>query len=445
MCLGPLKQKRNMKFYSTNNHNLTADVREAVTRGLAPDNGLYMPEVIPSLPPDFFKRLPDLNFAEIALTVARNILAGSIPDHELERIVAHTLSFDAPVVEVEENIYALELFHGPTMAFKDFGARFMSQLLGYFARQQDREIVILVATSGDTGSAVANGFLNVKGTRVVVLYPSGKVSDIQEKQFTTLGSNITALEVDGTFDDCQRLVKTAFLDEELKQKHFLTSANSINIARLIPQSFYFFYAFSRLQHRNKPVVFSVPSGNFGNITGGLLARRMGLPISHFVAATNINDVVPEFLRTHKLVTRPSKMTISNAMDVGSPSNVVRMLDLFDGDVSALEKHVSGYAFTDDETRAAMRYVLASAGYVMDPHGAVGYLGMKKYMREVSSDVTGVFLETAHPAKFKEVVEETLSKEIHIPATLQKFLTRDKESRKMSSSFADFKSYLIRDF
>ncbi|MEJ1241605.1 threonine synthase [Chryseolinea sp. T2] len=434
-----------MKFYSTNNHNLTADAREAVTKGLAPDNGLYMPEEIPALSADFFNRLPKMSFQEMALAVAQNLLSGSIPPAELERIVSHTLAFDAPLTEVEEDIYALELFHGPTMAFKDFGARFMSQLLGYFAKQQEREIIILVATSGDTGSAVANGFLGVKGTRVVVLYPSGKVSDIQEKQFTTLGSNITALEVDGTFDDCQRLVKTAFLDEELKNKYFLTSANSINIARLIPQSFYFFYAFSRLQQRNKPVVFCVPSGNFGNITGGLLAQRMGLPISHFVAATNINDVVPEFLRTHKLTTRPSQMTISNAMDVGSPSNVVRMLDLFGGDVSALQKHVSGYAFTDDETRAAMRHVFATAGYVMDPHGAVGYLGMKKYMREVQSDVTGVFLETAHPAKFKEVVEETLGREIEIPSTLQKFLSRNKQSKKMSSAFSDFKTYLTTEF
>ncbi|HTF19668.1 MAG TPA: threonine synthase, partial [Chryseolinea sp.] len=355
------------------------------------------------------------------------------------------LSFDVPVVPVEDHVYALELFHGPTMAFKDFGARFMSQLLGYFARQQEREIVILVATSGDTGSAVANGFLDVPGTRVVVLYPSGKVSDIQEKQFTTLGSNITALEVAGTFDDCQRLVKTAFLDAELKRQFFLTSANSINIARLIPQSFYFFYAYAKLAGLGKPVVFCVPSGNFGNITGGLLAQRMGLPIGHFIAATNINDVVPEFLRTHELKPRPSKTTISNAMDVGSPSNIVRMLDLFGGDVAALEKAVTGYAFSDADTQQAMRDVFKASGYVMDPHGAVGYLGLKKYLREVRSDVTGVFLETAHPAKFKEVVEETLGEQVEIPATLQKFLTRTKQSRKMSSDFGDLKEFLTAEF
>lgn len=434
-----------MKFYSTNNHQLKVDVREAVTKGLAPDNGLFMPETIPALPSDFFARLPEMSFQEMGLAVAQNLLSGSIPDDELRRIVAHTLSFDAPVVEVEENIYALELFHGPTMAFKDFGARFMSQLLGYFARQQDREIVILVATSGDTGSAVANGFLDVKGTRVVVLYPSGKVSDIQEKQFTTLGSNITALEVDGTFDDCQRLVKTAFLDEDLKKQYFLTSANSINIARLIPQSFYFFYSFAKLQGLRKPLVYCVPSGNFGNITGGLLAQRMGLPIKHFVAATNTNDIVPQFLRTHKLVPRPSQMTISNAMDVGSPSNVVRMLDLFNGDVNKLARAVTGYSFSDEETRAAMRLVFATSEYTLDPHGAVGYLGIKKYLREVGEDATGVFLETAHPAKFKEVVEETLGREIGIPATLQRFLTKKKETIRMSSSFDDFRNYLAREF
>lgn len=434
-----------MKFYSTNNRSLKADVREAVTQGLAPDNGLYMPEAIPALPSDFFKHISARSFQEIASTVAGNLLAGSIPETELNRIVAHTLSFDVPVVQVEPQVYALELFHGPTMAFKDFGARFMSQLLGYFARQQEREIIILVATSGDTGSAVANGFLDVPGTRVVVLYPSGKVSDIQEKQFTTLGSNITALEVEGTFDDCQRLVKTAFLDADLKKQFFLTSANSINIARLIPQSFYFFFAYAKLASLGKPLVFCVPSGNFGNVTGGLLAQRMGLPISHFVAATNINDVVPEFLRTHELKPRPSKATISNAMDVGSPSNIVRMLDLFDGDVTRLEKAVTGYAFSDADTQQAMRDVFKAAGYVMDPHGAVGYLGLKKYMREVKSDITGVFLETAHPAKFKEVVEETLGKEIAIPATLQKFLTRSKQSRRMSSEFPDFKKFLTTEF
>ena len=434
-----------MKFYSTNNRSATVDLREAVTQGLAPDNGLYMPETIPALPAEFFKTLDKKSFQDIGFAVANQLIGDDIPKDELRRIVEHTIQFEAPVVNIEGNIHALELFHGPTMAFKDFGARFMSQLLGYFARQQERDIVILVATSGDTGSAVANGFLDVPGTRVVVLYPSGKVSYIQEKQFTTLGSNITALEVNGTFDDCQRLVKTAFLDADLKKQFFLTSANSINIARLIPQSFYFFHAYAKLAGNGKPVVCCVPSGNFGNITGGLLAQRMGLPISHFVAATNINDVVPEFLRTHQLKPRPSVGTISNAMDVGSPSNIVRMMDMFNGDVSALEKAVTGYAFTDSETQQAMRDVFRSTGYVMDPHGAVGYLGLKKYMREVRSDVTGMFLETAHPAKFKEVVDETLGKAIEIPATLQKFLNRSKQTRPMSAEFTDFKKFLSKEF
>src|SRR5687768_14909336 len=316
-----------MKFYSTNNPSLKVDLKQAVTQGLAPDNGLYMPEKIPVLPKDFFENIHKRSFREIAYEVADALIGEDIPTTELKRIVEHTIQFDAPLVTLEKDIYALELFHGPTLAFKDFGARFMSQLLGYFAGQQQEEIIILVATSGDTGSAVANGFLGVQGTRVVVLYPSGKVSDIQEKQFTTLGKNITALEIEGTFDDCQRLVKQAFLDRELKQKYFLTSANSINIARLIPQSFYYFYAYSRIPDRKNPVIFSVPSGNLGNLTGGLFAQRMGLPIDKFVASTNINDVVPRYLSSKSFNPGLSKQTISNAMDVGNPSNFVRMLDL----------------------------------------------------------------------------------------------------------------------
>ena len=430
-----------MNFYSTNNKSLRVNLQQAVTQGLAPDNGLYMPERIPALPGDFFKAIGSMSFQEISLQVAKNILGDDIPATELKRIVEHTIQFDAPLVKVEKDIFALELFHGPTMAFKDFGARFMSQLLGYFAKQQEREIVILVATSGDTGSAVANGFLEVPGTRVIVLYPSGKVSDVQEKQFTRLGKNITALEVDGTFDDCQRLVKTAFLDNELKNSYFLTSANSINIARLIPQSFYYFYAYAQVKDTSRPVVFSVPSGNFGNLTGGLLAKRMGLPIHKFVATTNINDVVPKYLSTKLFEPRASEQTISNAMDVGNPSNFTRMLDLYDNDFQSLTKDVVGCSFSDAETRDAMNAVNRAGNYVMDPHGAVGYLGLKKYLAETKEQATGIFLETAHPGKFIDVVQETLSQKIQLPNTLKKFMQGTKQSIRIGKGFEEFKAYL----
>jgi len=434
-----------MKFYSTNNKNLIVDLRRAVTEGLAPDNGLYMPVEIPRLPDEFFRDLAGRSFREIGFEVSRNLLRGDIPDSELRKIVDHTIQFDAPLVKVEENVHALELFHGPTLAFKDFGARFMSQLLGYFARQQDREIIILVATSGDTGSAVANGFLGVPGTRVVVLYPSGKVSEIQEKQFTTLQQNVTALEVSGTFDDCQRLVKEAFLDTELRNKYFLTSANSINIARLIPQSFYYFYTFAQLKDIGQPVVFSVPSGNFGNITGGLLAMKMGLPIARFIAATNINDVVPDYLKTGTFKPRPSSSTISNAMDVGNPSNFYRMLELFHGNFESLSGLIKGYSFTDNETADAMRNVYASSNYIMDPHGAVGYLGLKKYQKESGLESAGIFLETAHPSKFKEVVDETLGRTIGIHPKLMEFMKRKKETIQATTDFAQFKRFLMTTF
>lgn len=434
-----------MKFYSTNNKSLIVDLRRAVTEGLAPDNGLYMPVEIPRLPDSFFREITKKSFRDIGFDVARNLLRDDVSDEQLKKIVDHTIEFDAPLVQVEENIYALELFHGPTLAFKDFGARFMSQLLGYFAKQQDKEIVILVATSGDTGSAVANGFLGVPGTRVVVLYPSGKVSEIQEKQFTTLQQNVTALEVSGTFDDCQRLVKEAFLDADLRQKFFLTSANSINIARLIPQSFYFFYAYAQLNNAGRSVVFSVPSGNFGNITGGLLAKRMGLPVSRFVASTNVNDIVPAYLKTGKFDPRPSSSTISNAMDVGNPSNFYRMLELFNGSHKDLSEAIKGYSFSDKETAEAMRNVYASSKYMMDPHGAVGYLGLKRYQANYPENATGVFLETAHPSKFKEVVEGTLGRSIDIHPTLREFMKREKETIKATADFSSFKKFLLERF
>lgn len=432
-------RNRNMKFYSTNNKNHKVNLREAVIQGLAPDNGLYMPEVIPQLPATFIKALPELSFQQIGFEVARAMLGNDLPESQLQKIIEHTLAFDAPLVEVEQNVFSLELFHGPTLAFKDFGARFLAGLLGHFAKEQNREITILVATSGDTGSAVANAFLNVPGTRVVVLYPSGKVSVAQEKQFTTLGGNITALEVNGTFDDCQRLVKQAFLDAELKQKFFLTSANSINMARLIPQSFYYFHAYAQLKAK-KDVVFAVPSGNFGNLTAGLLAQYMGLPITQFVAATNANDVVPEYLRTKIFQARPSVQTISNAMDVGNPSNFVRMLDLFDHDFELLNQRIKGYSFSDAETRTAMQEIYKQSGYVTDPHGAVGYLGLNQFLK-ANPNYTGVFLETAHPAKFVDVVEDALQTRIDLPKRLQKFMQGEKKSVVIPAEFAEFRELL----
>lgn len=429
-----------MKYYSTVDRNHSVSLQEAVLQGLAPGQGLYMPEQILPLPKSFFESISSLSFQEIGMRVTNQLIGEDLPADELERIVKHTLQFDAPLVEIEKDVFSLELFHGPTLAFKDFGARFLSGLLGFFARQQKKEIVILVATSGDTGSAVANGFYNVPGTKVVVLYPSGKVSDIQEKQFTTLGGNITALEVDGTFDDCQRMVKLAFSDEELNKSIFLTSANSINIARLIPQSFYYFHAYSQLKNKTKPVVIAVPSGNFGNLTAGLMAKRMGLPIDKFIAATNINKVVPDFFSSKVFAPTTSVSTISNAMDVGHPSNFPRMYELYGNDFDSLSADVVSYYFSDDETRSAMREVYHSSKYVMDPHGAVGYLGLKKYSTRIKN-TTGIFLETAHPAKFKDVVESTIQSEIQLPERLEEFMSGTKRSITISSRFNEFKSLL----
>ncbi|HEY8512878.1 MAG TPA: threonine synthase [Cyclobacteriaceae bacterium] len=431
-----------MKFYSTNNKALRVSLRDAVLQGLAPDKGLYMPERIPSLPAGFLDAAGERSLQEIAFVVAREFVSGDIDDNTLSSIISHALPFDAPVVSIEDNVYALELFHGPTFAFKDFGARFMAGLLGHFAQQEGREVVILVATSGDTGSAVANGFLRVPGTRVVVLYPRGKVSEIQEKQFTTLGHNITALEVDGTFDDCQRLVKEAFVDPDLTRSLFLTSANSINVARLIPQSFYYIHAYAQLRHLDLPIVFAVPSGNFGNLTAGLLAMKMGLPVAKFVACTNVNDVVPEYLESGMFNPRPSIQTISNAMDVGNPSNFARMLDLYNNDREAMAADLYGCSFTDEETRDAMRDVYARTGYVLDPHGAVGYLGIRSYLCQYGP-AAGVFLETAHPGKFRDVVEETLDRSIELPEGLKAFAAGKKQSVPMSAEFADLKEFLLK--
>lgn len=430
-----------MKFYSTKQQTPTVSLREAVLKGLPADNGLFMPERIPTLPNDFFENLENLSFQQIAYRVASNLLGEDVPAQDLERLVYEAINFPAPLVSLSENLHILELFHGNTLAFKDFGARFMAQLMGYFVKDEKNTLEILVATSGDTGSAVAHGFLNVPDINVTVLYPKGKVSNFQEKQFTTLGNNITALEIDGTFDDCQALVKQAFLDKELNEKLRLSSANSINIARLIPQAFYYFEAYKQVKNKKKPTVFVVPSGNFGNLTAGLLAKRMGLPISQFVAATNANDVVPTYLQSGTYQPRTSVQTISNAMDVGNPSNFARMVDLF-GEVGKMRTEIKGYAFSDEQTKQAMSEVKEKYNYIIDPHGAVGYLALKSYMNEFGEDINGIVLETAHPVKFAEVVSPQIGEEVAIPERMKYLLEKEKMSIPMSADFEVFKAFLM---
>ncbi|WP_439483639.1 threonine synthase [Cyclobacterium plantarum] len=429
-----------MKYYSTNNADYKVDLKEAVIKGLAPDQGLYMPEKIPVLPADFFDRLPGLSFREMGYEIIGSLFSDDLSQQQINSLVDHTLTFDAPLVQVEEGVYSLELFHGPTLAFKDFGARFCSKLMSML--QDKRDLKVLVATSGDTGSAVANGFFGVDGVEVIILYPSGKVSKLQEKQFTTLGGNIRAIEVAGVFDDCQKMVKQAFLDPDLNSKMLLTSANSINVARWIPQCLYYFYAYSRLPKKERELVFSVPSGNFGNLAAGILAERMGLPISYFVAATNINKVVPDYLQGENFMAKPSLQTISNSMDVGNPSNFYRLLALFGNDESQLKEKVKGYFYTDDMTRQAMLKVKNQTGYTMDPHGAVAYLGLKDFMGAQPAPCTGIFLETAHPGKFRNVVEDTLSIRLDLPDRLQAFMEKEKKVDKMENDYLEFKKYLL---
>jgi threonine synthase len=431
-----------MKLYSTKHQVPDATLQEAVFKGLPADNGLFMPYEIPVLPSSFFETIETKSFPEIAFQVAKALIGDDIPDKDLRSIIDKVLDFEAPLVEIESNTFCLELFHGPSMAFKDFGARFMAGLMSYFLQKENKEINILVATSGDTGGAVAQGFLDMPGIKVTILYPSGKVSELQEKQLTTLGRNITALEVDGVFDDCQRLVKEAFLDQELNARFQLSSANSINISRLIPQSFYYFYAYARVKKSGLPVVFTVPSGNFGNLCGGLIAWRMGLPIDHFVAGTNLNDSVPQYLASGVFASKASVATISNAMDVGNPSNFPRVLELFGGDYDKLKQKISGYAFDDDATRKAMQEVHAEAGYVMCPHTAVAYLAQKAYAAERGTAFSSVFLGTAHPAKFLEVVEPVLGIKQEVPPRLQVAMEKPKQAIPMSTRFEDFKAFLL---
>ena len=430
-----------MKYYSLSNPTIKTSFENAVVNGIAPDRGLYFPEEIPSLDTSFFEELPQLSIPEMAYTAMAPFVGDEIPQAVLENILKNTLDFDFPVVPLKDNMGSLELFHGPTLAFKDVGARFMAQCLGYFnSKNTGHKVTVLVATSGDTGGAVANGFLGIEGIDVVILYPKGKVSKVQEQQLTTLGQNITALEVEGVFDDCQDMVKTAFLDQEITAKRKLTSANSINVARWLPQMLYYFIAYRQLAHRKQPLVFSVPSGNFGNICAGMIGQNMGLPINHFIAATNINDAVPAYLETGQYAAVKTTPTISNAMDVGDPSNFVRIQKIYGNNFTQLKDHLSGYRFTDDATREAMREIYHTSSYIADPHGAVGYLGLKDYI-EKHPGKYGVFLETAHPVKFLDTVEETLERKVPMPERIQSLLDKEKKSIGIKN-YADLKSYLL---
>jgi threonine synthase len=435
-----------MHYYSLNRKSPRVTFEEATIKGQAPDKGLYFPEYIPSLPKDLIRNIQSFSKEELALIVMKPFIGESIPEIVLKQIVSETINFDFPLVKVSDDIYALELFHGPTLAFKDVGARFMSRCLGYFNRNNDQHTTVLVATSGDTGGAVANGFLGVQGVDVVILYPSGKVSPIQELQLTALEQNISALEINGTFDDCQAMVKQAFVDRELNKKLLLTSANSINVARWLPQQLYYFFAYQQWQHE-KPPVLCVPSGNFGNICAGMVAYISGLPVQHFIAACNINDVVPQFLETGNYQPKAAVATISNAMDVGDPSNFVRIMELFEQKIDNLKNVLSSYSLDDATTKETIKDVYEKYHYTLDPHGAIGYYALDKYLRKTNdvdqrSTVKGIFLETAHPVKFPETVEEVTKTKIAIPQNVQYLLNRKKQSITMDASFESLKEWLM---
>lgn len=433
-----------MNYYSLNNNVPSVGFEEAVTRGIAPDKGLYFPESITPLPASFFENIEQLSNNEIAYQAIKQFVGKSIPDDKLKEIIADVLSFDFPIVEIEENVATLELFHGPTMAFKDVGARFMARCLEYFSAQKEKQepVTVLVATSGDTGGAVARGFFKVQGVDVVILYPTGKVSEVQEKQLTALGENITALEVDGVFDDCQAMVKKAFLDKEITERRKLTSANSINVARWLPQLFYFLFAYKQARKQGKELVFSVPSGNFGNICAGIVAHKLGMPVSQFIASVNSNKVVPDYLKTGEYAPKPSVATISNAMDVGDPSNFIRIQKLFDNDLAALSRKLTSYSFNDEETREAIQTIYKNTGYTADPHGAVGYLGLKKFLKN-NPDVYGIFLETAHPVKFLPVMEDLIEKEIQIPEQIKEIMNKPKVATRIKD-YEAFKRFLLQE-
>lgn len=424
-----------MHYYSTNNKSVRANFKEATIQGQAPDKGLYFPSQIPQLSKDFIKGIDRLSKEEIALKVIEAYVGNTIPANELKSIVAETIAFDFPLVPVTDDISSLELFHGPTLAFKDVGARFMSRCLGYFVKNENKKVTVLVATSGDTGGAVANGFYNVDGVNVVILYPSGKVSSTQEVQLTTLGKNITALEIDGSFDDCQQMVKHAFADTDLRKQVFLTSANSINVARWLPQQFYYFFAYQKWKDKNNLPVISVPSGNFGNICAGLLAYQSGLPVSHFIAACNANDTIPQYLQSGNYQIKNSVATISNAMDVGNPSNFIRILELFEHNFGFLKNVLTSYSISDEETRETIKRIFKEKNYVLDPHGAVGFLALERYLNEHTNQ-KGFFLETAHPSKFYDVIEPVIHQPVEIPDSIRTLLKQEKKSIKMKANDND---------
>lgn len=430
-----------MLYYSTNNQSPKVTFKQATINGQAPDNGLYFPESIPQLDKQFIDNINQYSNEEIAFAVIKDYVHNSIPKDALKKIISETINFDFPLIKIEEDIYSLELYHGPTLAFKDVGARFMSRCLAHFVANNTKPITVLVATSGDTGGAVADGFFNVDGVNVVILYPSEKVSSVQELQLTTHGKNITAIEIDGSFDDCQHLVKRAFADDSIQKKLFLTSANSINVARWLPQQFYYFFAYKQWKDKMHPPVISVPSGNFGNICAGLLAHRSGLPVQHFIAACNANDIVHQYLETEKYATRSSVATLSNAMDVGNPSNFVRILELFNKEFKSLKNVLTSYSISDGETKEVLKEVYLTDNYLLDPHGAVGYLGLKKYLQN-HPQLQGMFLETAHPVKFYDVVEPIIQKPVPLPVSIKNLLNKKKLSVKMNADYKEFKEFLL---
>lgn len=431
-----------MKYYSTNKQSALVDFKEATIRGQAADKGLYFPEMIPQVGKDLIKQIENFSDEEIAFTIIKPYTGGTLPDEKLYEIVTETINFPIPLVQVNENIFSLELFHGPTLAFKDVGARFMSRCLGYFVKDNDKKLTVLVATSGDTGGAVANGFFDVDGIEVVILYPSGKVSPVQEKQLTTPGKNIHALEVTGTFDDCQQMVKQAFADEEINKKIFLTSANSINVARWLPQQFYYFFAYKQWSYKDQPPVISVPSGNFGNICAGLLAQQSGLPVPHFIAACNANDVVPRYMKTESYQSQKAVSTLSNAMDVGDPSNFIRILEIFKYQFPELKDKLTSYSISDEETIATIKRVFEQFDYTLDPHGAVGYLSLEMYL-ENDSNQKGIFLETAHPIKFPEAIEQITGKTLPVPSSILHLMDKRKQSIAIKNNYAQLKEWLLR--